>query len=184
MRSLGLFVLLLAAACAPASSAAGGPPPLGRESRILETGSGADIYLAGEVRVMGSQVAGAPTRVWSELLAVYREMGIELTTVDRNVWRVGNGQFIAFRRLAGRPMTTYVSCGATLSGPVAANNRIQMSVDSELEAVGSDSTRIRSWITATAHSTEGASRNALACSSTGALERDIAARVARRLSEN
>jgi hypothetical protein len=184
MRCLGLFVLLLAAACAPASSAAGGPPPLGRESRILETGSGADIYLAGEVRVLDSQVAGAPARVWSELLAVYQDMGIELTTVNRNAWRVGNGQFMAFRRLAGRPMTTYVSCGATLSGPVAANNRIQMSVDSELEAVGSDSTRIRSWITATAHSTEGASRNALACSSTGALERDIAARVARRLSEN
>lgn len=182
MRPLLLLTLLLASACATTASAPSGPPPPDRESRILTTGSGADVYIAGDVRAQTVIFAATPDRVWSELLAVYEEMEIPLTTVDRRAGRMGNGQFMALRRLAGRPMTSYVNCGSNITGAIAATNRIQMSVTSELAPVGGDSTRVQTWITAVAHSIEGASRNAMACNSTGALERQVADRLGRRLS--
>lgn len=101
---------------------------------------------------------------------VFFEMKIPTPLADSARGYLVNGRFIKLRSLAGEPLSKFLNCGAGMTGPNADNFRITMAIAALIDAKGPNSTRLRLTALAGAESTEGASKSAIACGSSGILE--------------
>lgn len=81
-----------------------------------------------------------------------------------------NGRFIKLRSLAGFPLSTYMNCGAGMTGPNADAWRVTMAIAALIDATGPSTSRLRLNVLAGAESVEGVSKSAVACGTTGVLE--------------
>lgn len=170
MRPLFLTALCTLAGCASSGSL----PPGAAPTRILETAGGYDIHLASEAPGATYTVDVPPERAISVLAAVYQEMEIPVTLRDPATRSLGNPELAGRRRLAGRPLSAYLDCGHTLTGPVADNYRVQLSVITSLQPAEGGKTRVVTRVGGQARSNEGASGHPVTCTSRGRLEEQIA----------
>lgn len=138
-----------------------------------------DLYTDDGV-VTGALLA-TPEEVWSELPAVYEELGIgsgELGVFDPAARRIGVTEYRA-RRIAGQRLSRYLRCGTALGAPKADNGQVRLTlatwVDSE-DGESTVSTRVSAWTR-----DQGTSAGPVVCRSNGALEREIIERVQLRL---
>lgn len=152
------FALLLAVSSAGAQRPAavrlpGHPGPMSLDSGsvdvVLPASSGAVFYAARQV---------------------FFEMKIPTPMADSARGYLVNGRFIKLRSLAGSPLSTFVNCGSGMTGPNADNFRITMAVAALVDATGPNTSRLRLTVLAGAESTEGVSKSAVACGSSGILE--------------
>ena len=89
---------------------------------------------------------------------------------------VYNTRLIA-SRIAGQPMSRYLECGGGLSGRHADSWRITLAYAVFVDTTSAGASRVGVALFATARNPEGVSTSAVACGSTGALEREIADKV-------
>src|SRR5687768_12434998 len=89
---------------------------------------------------------------------------------------VYNRRLIA-SRIAGQPMSRYLECGGGLTGQHADSWRITLAYAVFVETTSAAASRVGVALFATARNPEGVSTSAVACGSTGALEREIANKV-------
>jgi len=101
------------------------------------------------------------------------ELGIPAPTADSARGYLINGRFIKARNLAGSPLSTYLNCGLGLTGPNADTFRVTMAVAAFVTAASPTTSRLRVLLLAGAESTEGVSKSAVACSTSGVLENRI-----------
>ena len=80
-------------------------------------------------------------------------------------------------RIAGQPMSRYLECGGGLTGQHADSWRITLSYAVFVDTASAGVSRVGVALFATARNPEGVSTSAVACGSTGALEREIANKV-------
>ena len=90
---------------------------------------------------------------------------------------VYNKRLIASSRLAGQPMSRFLRCGTGLTGDHADLWRITLAYAVFVETVSADKSRVGVALFATARNTDGVSTSAVACGSTGVLEREIVGKV-------
>ena len=81
-----------------------------------------------------------------------------------------NGRFVKLRSLAGSPLSTYLNCGSGITGPNADAFRVTMAIAAFVDPTGPNTSRLRVTVLAGAESTEGVSKSAVACASSGVLE--------------
>src|SRR5687768_4853206 len=114
------FILLLAVA-GTTSCASSGSTRTGIAApteRVIAT-DGENIYRT-TVRANPKVVLPvAPSRAFEALKAVYTELGIPQVVSDPATGQVGNSNFYKSRQLADQPMSTYMDCGDSLTGPSA-----------------------------------------------------------------
>jgi hypothetical protein len=157
------------AACAPNSGLAPAPS----EIRIDTPGGIKQVQVG-----MAAPVA-EPTDLdvamgdaWTRLPAAFASLGLPGGTASESSRTLTVGPVVVARRLGGARLSTYLNCGNSLSHPNADTHSVHLTVVSQLVDTGGR-TRVETRVhaTATPRVTSGA---AVACSSSGALERRIA----------
>ncbi|MGH7721199.1 MAG: hypothetical protein ACREON_20460 [Gemmatimonadaceae bacterium] len=169
MRRLMLLALV---GCA-SGSGTGSNPSI--EERVVLTDD--RLYRSTvDTRVRTTVLPASRDSVWPLLLTAYREMGIEVKTLNPAVGELGNTAFTAHRSLAGKPLSNFRNCGSdAISGPMANTHRIHLSILTTL-APDTAGTAMSTRLRATAQKL-GVSSDPLPCSTTGRLEDQLAQRV-------
>jgi hypothetical protein len=132
---------------------------------------------AGVVRSYDGPTFGAitvkapPDTLLAALYAAYTDLGIEVRLWNPQTRQVGNKNFSKMYRLGGAPLSTYVGCGLTTTGPAADSYRVTMSLVSHVTPNGSGS-RVETQLTAYAQDI-GSSKGSLSCLTRGTLEERI-----------
>jgi hypothetical protein len=101
---------------------------------------------------------------------VFFELKIPMPLADSARGYLINGRLIRMRSLANSPLSTFLNCGAGMTGPNADTFRVTMAIAALIDATGPRTTRLRLNVLAGAESTEGVSKSAIACGSSGLLE--------------
>lgn len=104
---------------------------------------------------------------------VFFELKIPTPLADSARGYLINGRFVKLRSLAGSPLSTYLNCGSGMTGPNADSFRVTMAIAALFDATGPNTSRLRLTVLAGAESTEGVSKSAVACGSSGVLEERI-----------
>ncbi|HEX2093707.1 MAG TPA: hypothetical protein VHG28_14995 [Longimicrobiaceae bacterium] len=188
-RPIVLALLALAAACSANPDPA--LTPAGSRERPIAVNTDAPGVVgyygsatADPERVKTTAVNAAPDQVWQALPAVYQELGIPLTANDPTIRTLGNRNFVVARgKLAGKPMSTYVNCGFAEMGGFAANEyRVNLSVVSLVRPGPQGGSEVQTLVEATAADHRAPQGRApRPCTSSGELERQIAAGVQARV---
>jgi hypothetical protein len=166
-------------ACSSAGRSATPAPPT--PPQVLEVPGAAPLRVEKERLASGGSVAAPIAQVWNVIGAVYRDLGIEPTTVLTDAYTIGNQSMKLRRSLAGTPLSRYLDCGSgTGIGPNADYYNVELSIMTQLTAKASGGTDIRSVVDATAKPVSLGS-NPVVCTSTSLLESRVAKMVAERM---
>lgn len=167
MRQSCLAMLVVAtAACASTS----GPPSVEAPSQRTVAVDDQNIYRTTVMANAKVPIAATPARTFEAVKAVYTELGIPPGTNDPATGRFGNLDFWKSRRLADQPMSTWLNCGESFTGPAANNYRIYISLLSIVRPDGKGASELETAFHAQAQNMEGTSGDRIPCGSTGRLE--------------
>jgi len=167
MRSPALLLALLGvAACAPAA-----PSPSPFPERVLVVNSDGNVVRQSTADE-NSRVTypAAPARVWPALVLAYNTLGIQPSTSDQANGQYGNAGFVVPRRLAGRPIAEFFSCGNGMTGPRIDSGRVYGNVMSVITDNGAGGSTVVTHVSASLRQNGGTASDPITCSSTGALE--------------
>src|SRR5688572_20780929 len=120
------FILLLVVAGTTSCASSGSTPGTGIAApteRVVAT-DGENIYRTTVRANPKVALPVAPSRAFEALKAAYAELGIPQVVSDPATGQVGNNNFFKSRQLADQPMSTYLDCGDSLTGPAADIYRI------------------------------------------------------------
>lgn len=170
MRTPRLLSLLALAAC----GGGGGIEPATAPPRILTSGTTYEVSVANESDAGAVVIRAAPEIAWIALPGVFQALEIAPKHIDSGQKIMGNVDHSVRRRLGGEPLSIYLNCGSSMSGPIANNYDVKLSVISQLHPAEEGRTLIRSRVAATARSREGTSSSSVQCGTTGRLEARIA----------
>lgn len=126
-------------------------------------------------------VAAPRGETFAAAVAVFEELKIPVDTRDSNAGVVGNSRIIKLRNFAGEPMSRLLNCGSGMTGPNADSWRIYISIFALVEGKGSDKSVLRVGFIAGAQDIQGASKDPVACGTTGIFETMFGDRVKKRL---
>jgi hypothetical protein len=123
-------------------------------------------------QVSFESVEAPPDKVYQALIVAYSEIGIPATAINPAQGLVASLKRRAFGRLGDTRLSRLLSCGETISGSRADQDRIEMSVISWARPDGAGKSRIETRVVAHATDTGGTSTR-MPCTSTGELESRI-----------
>ncbi|HUQ99241.1 MAG TPA: hypothetical protein VM166_07295 [Gemmatimonadaceae bacterium] len=174
LAGVGVAALVLGA-CATAPA----PEAKDRDKVLVSTELGA-IHSNRDVRIARANLKSPRTVVVAVLKDAYEELGIPVKVADPVTGQVGNNYFSKTGHLGSVPLSRYVSCGSTLTGPAADNYRVTLSVLSVVGATGAGS-HVETHLTARADPETG--NGSLQCESMNTLEEEIHRVLLRRLGD-
>jgi hypothetical protein len=111
----------------------------------------------------------APEKVYQALILAYSELGVPATIINPKEGLVAALKRRAFNRLGNERLSRYVSCGDSITGPRADQDRIELSVISWARPDGRGKTRVETRIVGTAFDSGGTGLK-MPCTTTGTLE--------------
>jgi hypothetical protein len=153
-------------------------------SETVRVGGGAGGTMTSEIHptinAIGATVPFSMDRVWPAVRAAYDSLSLPVATFDPTTHTVATTTLRLRRRLGETSLSKYVNCGDVLGGQSADSYEVQLSVQTVLQAEGAGTTRVLSTVTAAGRPITLAGEFAR-CTSTGNLERAVAAIVAGRL---
>jgi hypothetical protein len=167
MRPPALILALLgAAACASAA-----PSPAPAADRVLVVGAdGSVVRQSTSDQNSRSTYAAPPAKLWPALVSAYTTLGILPTKDDRAAGQYGNAGFLVPRRIVGRPINEFFSCGNGITGPRIDNGRVYGNVMSTIASDGSGGSVVLTYVSAYLTPNGGSASDPITCASTGALE--------------
>ena len=169
MRSACLVLLITSATACASSHVPDIAPPSQRTVAVDDQ----QVYRTSVMANPKAIIPAAPSRVFDALKAVYEELGVPPGTHDPSTGRVGNTDFWKSRKFAGESISAFLNCGESLTGTVANNYRIYMSLLSVVRPDGKGASEVETAFHAQAQNMEGTSSDRIACGSTGKLEERI-----------
>ncbi len=170
-----LFVLVFAAtACATASSSGS---DTGRQRDVLFDEQLGTIRTAAYPAIAAVAMPATPDKTWGAIIAAYSLSGIEVKYLNRPAGELGNRDFTIARRVGTVRMSRYFDCGTDpFLGPQADVYPIKATLVTRMWPDGAG-TKIETRFSGSMKKPE--TGDTAHCSSTGALERVIAAEVSR-----
>jgi hypothetical protein len=177
MNRTSLVSLLLLGACAPSTAnsvtSASAPSALRIDSqggtKQVNVGMAAPIALANTVPV-------SMDLAWARLPGAFATVGLPAGVATESERVLTVGPIEVSRRLGGARLSTYLSCGESLTGPNADSHSVNLTIASQLHDAGSGATRVETRVQATA-TPRASGGGPVACSSTGKLENRLAAEI-------
>lgn len=118
-------------------------------------------------------VRAAPAAVFAALQLAFDSIGVDPAVHDPMQGLVGNLGLKVTRRLAGQPMSRWVDCGTSHTGPTANAYRVHLAILASVTAGPDGNSRVRVAVAAGAQAFSGPLGDPIACESTGALEQRI-----------
>jgi hypothetical protein len=174
-----LLVLLASAACATAAP----PPPAGDRILVVDSNGNSVRQSTADEYSRASFAAPVP-RVWSAVMLAYADLGIEPSIIDRASGRYGNAGFVAPRRLLGKRLSEFFSCGSGLTGPLIETGRLYGNVVSTVSDDGKGGSVVSTHVSGSLSRNDGTSTSPINCGSTGAFEEYIRHSVETRLASS
>lgn len=166
------LALLAALAAAAACSASGRGAVIDRATTVDDGGNMIARTVTTDVVV--DSLTLAPAAALSAVSDAYVALGMTPNTLDPARRVAGVRNVMLSRRLQGVPLTTYFDCGADLGVPIASNNRVEVTMLTEVRPAGAGAT-MHTSLQARAHRTaSGAQLDPIDCVSRGTLERKLA----------
>lgn len=127
------------------------------------------------------QLGVGPDQVWAVLPTVYQGLGIAVGTSLPDARTIGNTKLVLNRTLAGKPLSTFLSCGDGPTGtPLADSYRVNMALVTMLNPMPNGGTRVETRVGASA-TNRAVSGAPVSCTTTGRLEALIAERIKNQL---
>lgn len=174
------FVVLLSSitALALAGCASSSIDPSGAAERSVQiAGSGGGSsrlsYFDDRNRKV-STVSMLPAVAWGRLASIYPALSIPVTTIDSSTHALGAVRASLMGRIGKHPMSYAIDCGQSAYGTPRSNSyHIALTALTQV-APAPEGSRITTVVSAFAQDPNQSSTS-VQCSSTGALERDIAA---------
>lgn len=118
---------------------------------------------------VGDPIAAPAGQVYQALIVVYSDIGMPATVVNPRDGLVASLNRRAFGKLGGMRLSRYLSCGESMTGPRADQDRIVLSMISRAKPNGASASRVETRVVATATDASGTG-NRLPCTTTGGLE--------------
>jgi hypothetical protein len=180
-RTVKIVALLLTGfalgACTPSSTPEPGDAPVVLTTRRISTMSdeqGTSYATNTETQmVVGKLVAPAPA-VWEALLATFTARKITPNLVDRPAGRVGDTAIVAMRRFNGQPLSRYLSCGASITGQRADEEKVHAILVAQISKLSPDTISIAVHFSGYSQPvTSGNSGAGAPCTSTGKAETEL-----------
>lgn len=112
--------------------------------------------------------------------AVLTELKIPVTTLDPLFRVLGNGSARAIRKIGRERLSTYLNCGAGITGAHADDWRVTMALFIWVEPVTATESQIRIGLLAGAQDVQGVAKDPVSCASTGLLESFLSAEIRKR----
>jgi hypothetical protein len=180
MRAIALVSCLSFVACVTTNRSTESPTV----SETVRVGGGVGGLMTTEihptVNAIGTVVPFTMDRTWPAVRSAYDSLSLPVATFDPATHTIATTTLRLRRRLGETSLSKYVNCGNTQGGQSADSYEIQLSVQTVLQAADAGATLVLSTVTA-----EGRpitlSGEYTRCTSTGNLERSVAAIVAARL---
>jgi len=174
--SLAVIASALLVACAPTAT------PTPAPDRVLAVDSDGRVIRRSTADENARVSFAAPVdKVWPALVLAYADAGIEPSVADRAMGRYGNGNFTAPKRMGGRPLAEFFSCGSGLTGPYIDQGRLTANVVTTIQPAPDGTTSAVTYASGSLRRNEGTSTDPIVCASTGALEEFLRRRVEARL---
>jgi len=168
-RLLVLPMLALLAGCASGTGSVRAARPVPELSVPGLRGTGESDS---QVPSSTTQLNAAPDAVWTALVKVYGDLGLPVTGVNTGA-KVLDSIDQRVRTVGGRRVTDLVDCGGTYGS--ASSYDVYLTVHTQLRPGEAGGTLSSTQVTASAKPPTGSSR--IQCSSSGALEQMIAAKL-------
>jgi hypothetical protein len=166
-------VVLLGAGLAGCASSGSPGPDVALPSQRTVAVDDSRVYRTSVAANARVPIPAPPNRTFDAVKAVYDELGIPAGMHDPSTGRFGNSDFWKQRRLANEPISAFLNCGESFTGPVANNYRIYMSLLSLVRPDGKGGSELETAFAAQAQNMEGSSGDRISCGSTGKLEERI-----------
>ncbi len=113
-----------------------------------------------------------PDKVYQALIVAYSELGIPATIINPKDGLVAAINRRAVGRLGNERLSRYVSCGDSMTGPCANQDRVVLSVISWAKPDGAGKSRVETRVVGNASDSGGTSLK-MPCTTTGELESRI-----------
>ena len=176
--SFRLLVLLLSLGLLPGCASSGGAMPASGEAEVnrrVQLDYGARSFsMRGheDVFVHEDTLGPGSGDLLREVAATYDEMGIPINTVNPEARLIGAVEARLRSDLGGDPLSKYLRCGETITGSVADQYEVYLTVLTQLEPMETGGavvlTHVRGWAVQ-----GGRSGNNIRCATRGRLEREI-----------
>ena len=175
-------ILGIAAAWLTAAACASTPPTERNQAdKVLVSTDQGPLHTSEDARVYTADYKSAPSVVVPILRDAYEELGIVVKVADPRTGQVGNNFFVKHGQLGSTPLSRYITCGTTQTGPAADNYKITLSVVSLVSPSGTGS-KVDTHVQARADDSAGSS-GSIRCESVGTLESQIHRVLLRRLGD-
>lgn len=133
-----------------------------------------------DVHVRGDTLAYEGDDLFRHLAATYDEMGIPLNQVNAEARLLGAVEARMKGDLGGRPLSRYFRCGTSITGDIADQYEVYVTVITQLESVEEAGTGV--YTHARAFAVQGGrSGNEIRCATRARLEREIVEHFERKL---
>jgi hypothetical protein len=163
-------------ACAPANNAETAASPVQTVSRSTESLKGEfgqSFSLRGDDGTVVAKVFAPAPAVWEALLVTMTARKVALTILDRPAGRMGDTAMVLMRRWNGQPVSYYLSCGSSMTGQRADEDRVRAVLLAQLTRMKGDSIAVAVHLSATSRSNSGASSTTAQCTSNGRGETEL-----------
>ena len=169
MRNVRLLILIVSSAACSSNPS----PDVGLPTERTVAVDDQSVYRTTVLPNAKAAVPAAPNRVFDATKLVYDELGVPPKMHDPATGRIGNTDFWKQRRLGNEPLSSYLNCGDSFSGPAANSYRIYISLLSMVRPDGKGGSELETAFSAQAQNMEGSSADRISCGSTGRLEERI-----------
>jgi hypothetical protein len=176
------ILLILVAGCATGGSTVEGSNTAPQRQAIFQSEQG--TLLSDPARAEATQVDAPPAAVWAAVKKVYQDLEIPLTVDNLPGHQLGNTNFNKTRMLGGERMQMLVNCGQGMTGPNAANFRINMSLLTDVNPDGKGGTKLQTTLIAKGQDVTAGSSDQIPCGPTGRLELMLLNRVKAELGKS
>jgi hypothetical protein len=146
------------------------PPLAAQKTRTV-------IVVPGQLTQVITDTTGTPYevpfavgRVYTAVLAAYKELKIPADIQDSLQGRVESNVFHRRGDLGGKQISTYLGCGDGITGPYADSYRVYMIVTTTIVPKGENRSTIRTVLLGGAVNVSEGARQPMACESTGRWE--------------
>ena len=174
--TVACFPIVLTLAGCQSGNAETAASPVLAATRSQETLRGAygDAYnrRGDDGTTVAKVIAPAPA-VWEALLAVLTARKVTPTVLDRPAGRMGDTALVLMRHWNGQPVSRYMNCGSSMTGPRADNERVKAVLLAQLTRLKADTIAVAIHLSASSTSVSGESSSPAQCSSNGRGESEL-----------
>jgi hypothetical protein len=177
-----LVISMLAGACAPQNTQTAASPVVGstRRTELGRGESGIAFEKRGDDGVVVAKMVAPVATVWSALGEAFAAHSVKPTINDLTIGRMGDTALVLLRKWNGHQLSQYFTCGSTMTGPRADEERIRAVLLAQLSRLPADTIAVAVHLSGISTPVTGSGSSRSTCTTTGQAEKALLDEVVKR----